>query len=143
MTAILTFAMKIIWWALPKLAGNAIDQLGNHLAFVEAANAIEDTAARRESALGNLRQSLPLPESFIRAYLEILVIMSRIGVTAASLEAMEILVRGLDSDSLLNETKRNEALKVFRDQYSDVPESVARLLIELAVVKVRSTVGVA
>lgn len=142
MAFLLPIAIKIIWWALPKLAGTAIDKLGIHLLYVETADQLIDTAARRKAVLQSIGTQLdPLPESFVRAYVELLVILHRIGVTSASLDAMELIVGSLDVDVLTNPEKRAVALQEFLAAYKDVPESVARLLIEFAVAKIRATVG--
>jgi hypothetical protein len=142
MTIVLSIAMKIIWWALPKLAGSAIDKLGINMLYVEQANTLLEPAARRKSVINSIGTSLdPLPESFIRAYVELLVILNRVGVTSQSLEAMETLVQGLDAEAIANPDKRLAALQVFSETYKDIPESVARFLVELAVAKARSAVS--
>ena len=142
MTIALSIAMKIIWWALPKLAGSAIDKLGINMLYVEQANALTETAERRKYVINLIGTSLdPLPERFIRAYVELLVILNRVGVTSASLDTMEGLVRGLDAELIDNPDKRQVAIQVFLDQYKEVPESVARFLVELAVAKARSAVS--
>ncbi len=142
MNIIMTLAMKIIWWALPRLAGSAIDTLGTNLLYVEQANALESPADRRKRVLYLIGTSLdPLPESFVRGYVELLVILNRVGVTSQSLEAMETLVKGLDAEAIANPDKRLAALQVFTETYKDIPESVARFLIELAVAKARSAVS--
>lgn len=142
MTIVLSIAMKIVWWALPRLAGSAIDKLGINMLYVEQANTLLDPAARRKSVINSIGTELdPLPESFIRAYVELLVILNRVGVTSQSLEAMETLVKGLDAELIDNPDKRLAAMQVFTETYKDIPESVARFLVELAVAKARSAVS--
>lgn len=140
MMMITTYAMKIIWWALPKLAGGVIDRLGDTLLLVEMADQKSEDFEKRATLFSAVSPMLkPLPESFIRAYIEFVVIMYRLGVTSDALNAMEQMVRALDSDNISSTVeKRADALSRFATLFPDVPERVARLLIELSVAKIRS-----
>ena len=134
-----TYAMKIIWWALPKLAGGAIDKLGDTLLLVEMADQKSEDFEKRAKIFSAVAPMLrPLPESFIRAYIEFVVILYRLGATSEALNAMEQMVLALDEKTLGATEKRADALSRFASLFPDVPERVARLLIELSVAKIRS-----
>lgn len=136
------YAMKILWWALPKILGGLIDNLGTALALVESAEQKDQDWERRAILLGNLKLILPpAPEFIVRGYLEFLVVLYQVGVTSDALEAMENIVRKLDADSIASVDKRQVALSSFATLFPCVPERVARLMIELAVAKVRSMAG--
>lgn len=136
---ITTYIMKIIWWALPKLASAAIDKLGDTLLFVEMADQKSEDFEKRATLIGAVTPMLkPLPESFVRAYIEFVVILYRLGVTSEALNAMEQMVLAVDSAVMSDEEKRADALSRFASLFPEVPERVVRLLIELSVAKIRS-----
>ena len=135
-----TYVMKIIWWALPRLASGAIDKLGDTLLLVEMADQKTEDFEKRASLFSVVNPMLkPLPESFTRAYIEFVVILYRLGVTSEALNAMEQMVVALDANTLSSSVeKRADALSRFATLFPDVPERVARLLIEFSVAKIRS-----
>ena len=135
----MNYAIKIIWWALPKLAGGMIDKLGDSLALVEMSDQKSEDFEKRTSLIDAVTPMLsPLPGSFIRAYIEFLVILYRLGVTSEALDAMEQLVLAVDVYSVSDAEKRKDALSRFASLFPEVPERVARLLIELSVARVRA-----
>mgnify|MGYP007131800848 CR=1 FL=1 len=136
----MTYAMKIIWWALPRVASAAIDRLGDTLLFVEMADQKSEDFEKRASLISSVSPMLqPLPESFVRAYIEFVVILYRLGVTSEALNAMEQMVLAVDSAVLMSDAeKRADALSRFASLFPEVPERVVRLLIELSVAKIRS-----
>ena len=136
---LMNYAIKIIWWALPKLAGGMIDKLGDSLALVEMSDQKSEDFEKRTSLIDAVTPMLsPLPGSFIRAYIEFLVILYRLGVTSEALDAMEQLVLAVDVYSVSDAEKRKDALSRFASLFPEVPERVARLLIELSVARVRA-----
>lgn len=135
----MNYAIKIIWWALPKLAGGMIDKLGDSLALVEMSDQKSEDFEKRTSLIDAVTPMLsPLPGSFIRAYIEFLVILYRLGVTSEALDAMEQLVLAVDVYSVSDAEKRRETLSRFASLFPEVPERVARLLVELSVARVRA-----
>lgn len=135
----MAYAMKIIWWALPKLAGAMIDKIGDTLLLVEMADQKSEDFEKRASLINAVGPMLaPLPESFVRAYIEFIVILFRLGVTSDALDAMEQMVLAIDGESICEAEKRSNALSRFAALYPDMPERVARLLIELCVARLRA-----
>ena len=136
---LLNYAVKLFWWALPKLIGGVIDKLGDSLALVEQADGEDYNGAKRLFVIEQVQQFLPgLPESIIRAYVEILVILYSVGVTSEALNTMEKVVGDIDVVGVSPEAKRAYVLSSFSALFPGVPERVGRLLIKLAVARLRS-----
>lgn len=141
MAFLLPIVLKIFWWVLPRVAGQAVDKLGHILGLVEAANTlVADSAQRRAHVLGELRELLPmtLSETFLRWVVEFCVLLNRLGVEERHLNKIEDLVAVVDLKDLTATEKRGEVIGQFLGLFPDCPEYVARMLAEFAVMKLRA-----
>lgn len=130
---------KVALWILPKLAGFVVDAFGKCLAAVEAAESIPNQADRRTAVMASLAHFSAIPEPVRRFLCEACVILFKLGVTSAQLEKMEELVSSEQNYELLgNTSKRDAVLNQFAELFPALPERIGRLLLELAVLKVKA-----
>jgi hypothetical protein len=135
---LISLAIKMFWWMLPKILASVVDQLGLALTLVERANTLTDPTERRAKVLASFREELPLPELFSRALLEICVILNSLGVTPDVLEKMEELLQAPAMQNLSVDEQRAAAVAAFTSQFPDVPEKCIRLVLQLALAKLWS-----
>lgn len=130
---------KLAWWLMPKLIGSIVDAIETTLRLVETAEtAIEDYAGRRDYVLQRMPGAGTIPESVLRFVLEFCVILRGLGVTSTQLDKMESLVSQDALTGLLTDQKRAVVLDQFKALFPDIPERTGRLLMELAVAKVKA-----
>jgi len=129
---------KILWWLLPKALAGAADYFEKALYFVEQADKeIEGPAARRAWALERLGGFGFIPETILRGFLEFVVILHGIGVTAKQLDAAEALVGELAKlETLTSAEKRGQALERLQEVFPSTPERIARFLVQIAWMKI-------
>lgn len=148
MPVVYAIAMKLLWWALPKLIERVSDYFEAGLRAIEegteriASGSYADGATARHIALQRLLdQEGSLPESWYRFTIEICLVLHRMGITAERLDAMEGLVTDKALHGLTGKEKRDFILQRVQAFFSDVSETTARLLVEWAVVKVKAGIG--
>jgi hypothetical protein len=140
MSWLLAALTKIALWIMPQLAALVVDAFGKCLAAVEQAEQIENTAERRLAVMNSLGGYSSIPEAARRFLVEFCVIVYRLGVTAEQLEKMEQLVAYQDTWTAIRESsaRRDSVLQQFSELFPNMPERIGRLLLELAVLKVKA-----
>jgi hypothetical protein len=140
---LVSIATKIVWWLVPKLAESVVDALGKCLMAVEQAESIENLAERRLAAMNALGSYSMIPEPIRRFTVEACVILFKLGITAAHLEKMEELVSYEETwaDVRDSSDRRYAVLMKFRELFPNLPERMGRLLLEIAVLKVKAAFG--
>ena len=137
MTWLLPLITKIVWWAAPKLLQLVTDQFELCLTLVaQAQTDYADPENRRNFVLSRMTAAQYLPETVQRILIEACVILLGLGVTPDALAAMENNVASVWSAPGASEDKRMAALNAFLTSFPDVPERAARLLLQIAYVKV-------
>ncbi len=139
---LLPLLAKLAWWLLPKLLGNVVDSIAATLSLVEKAElAVEGTAARRDWVIQRMPATGLIPEWALRVLLEFCVILHGLGVTYAQLKKMEELVSADNIQGLLSSEKRALVLNEFKALFPELPERIGRLLLEIAVAKVKAALS--
>lgn len=128
--------IKVAFWMLPRLLGQIVNQVSLTLALVEAADHFPAPDLKRDYVLDRMGGRDVIPESVRRFLAEFCVILFRIGVTSTALDRMEELIRDQSLDTLTDGTKRDIAIQRFLSLFPDMPERVARLLVEIAMARV-------
>jgi hypothetical protein len=131
---------KLVWWLIPQLAAFIVDGIGKCLLAVEQAESIENLAERRLAAMNALGSYSMIPEPIRRFTVEACVILFKLGITAAHLEKMESLVAREETwaDVRTSEDRRYAVLMKFRELFPNLPERMGRLLLEIAVLKIKA-----
>lgn len=130
---------KLAWWLLPKLLGKVVDAFETTLRLVEEAEAkYELPAARRDYVVQRMPGIGAIPEIALRFVLELAVTLRALGVNSAQLDKMEQLASQDTLTGLLSTEKRALVLDQFKTLFPDLPERIGRLLLEVAVAKVKA-----
>lgn len=134
---------KLVWWLIPQMAAFIVDGIGKCLMAVEQAESIENLAERRLAAMNALGSYSMIPEPIRRFTVEACVILFKLGITAAHLEKMEELVSYEETwaDVRTGDTRREIVLSKFGELFPNLPERIGRLLLEIAVLKVKVAFG--
>lgn len=139
MTRLLDIAAKIAWWLAPKVLGRIVDAFGQTLVLVQTAETgFPDKDLRRDYVLLRMPGAGVIPEWAARALIEFCVILHGLGVTPEALDKMEELVSNHEADWLSSTEKRTMVLERFAATFPDLPERIGRLLLEIAVAKIRA-----
>jgi hypothetical protein len=140
---LLLILTKLVWWLIPKLAESLVDAIGKCLMAVQYAESIENEAERRLFVMNSLGAYSTIPEPIRRFIVEACVILFKLGITAEHLEKMEELVGYEETwaDIRTSDERRNAALKKFAELFPNLPERMGRLLLEIAVLKVKAAFG--
>lgn len=139
MNFVISLLIKLFWWSLPRMLGFGISKLSDALELVEIAETrMTDSAERRAWALAGLGGTGNLPEPLIRLIFELCVILHGLGVTTPKLMDMELIVERLQATDFTDEDKRRSTIEQFGALYPDVPERAARLILEVAVAKLKA-----
>jgi hypothetical protein len=141
MTWIMLLMGKMATWALPRVTGKIVNGFRKSLGFVEAAEGLAgETADKRDYVLTKLKaefSGLYAPETVLRFLVEFSVLLHGVGVTSEQMAAAEVVVNDCDGIAFADADKRASALKRLNDLFPVLPERIARLLIELAVARLR------
>lgn len=139
MNTIVKLIRKVALWLMPYLITACSDFLETAIRAVGEAAELTDENARRQRALAIFELAYPaVPENLRRMAIQAAEILHDLGVTADMLDHVEGLVLTYDVCDLTSAQKRWGILEEIGKTFPEVPERAARLVVELAVAKLRA-----